>query len=385
MFDTISELPTKISEPVDHDHRIRSLPILVLFPHNRCNCRCVMCDIWRMREVREITAADLERHRDDMRGLGVRWIVLSGGEPLMHSDLAALCRVLRRDGVRITILSTGILLKPRAQLVADSVDDVIVSLDGPPAIHDRIRNLPNAFSRLAAGIEALRELRPSMPVSARCTVQKMNRAALRETVDTCRDLSLNSISFLAADVTSSAFNRPEPWSLEKTQEVALDGHEVEELEAEVEALIRDYAGEIASHFIAESARKLRRITDHFRAHLGQVPLLAPRCNAPWVSAVIEADGTVRPCFFQRPLGQISGKTLQSVLNSEEAIRFRRQLDVASDTICRRCVCSLHLTEDKIGAFPSERASAGLSSALPSPAPAKQAGISKTANLGGTAG
>jgi len=307
-----------------------------------------MCDIWRLREVREITAADLERHREDMRALGVRWVVLSGGEPLMHSDLAALCGVLRRDGVRITILSTGILLKPRAALVTDSVDDVIVSLDGPPAIHDRIRNLPNAFSRLAAGVEALRDLRPSMPVSARCTVQKMNRGALRATVDAARDLRLNSISFLAADVSSSAFNRPEPWSMAKTEEVALDAHEVEELDAEIEALIRAYGGEIARGFVAESAAKLQRITDHFRARLGQVPSVAPRCNAPWVSSVIEADGTVRPCFFQPALGRLDGRTLDGVLNSEGAVRFRRQLDIASDPICRRCVCSLHLTEGAAG-------------------------------------
>jgi len=385
MFDTISERPTKTAAPGDYDHRIRSLPILVLFPHNRCNCRCVMCDIWRLREIREITAADLERHRDDMRVLGVRWIVLSGGEPLMHSDLAALCRVLRHDGVRITILSTGILLKPRAQLVADSVDDVIVSLDGPPAIHDRIRNLPNAFSRLAAGVEALRELRPSMPVSARCTVQKMNRVALRATVDAARDLRLNSISFLAADVSSPAFNRPEPWSTEKTREVALDAHEVQELGAEIEALIRDYAGEIESGFIVENAGKLCRIADHFRAHLGQVPFVAPRCNAPWVSSVIEADGTVRPCFFQPAFGRLDARPLDGVLNSEEAVHFRQQLDIASNPICRRCVCSLHLTEHKIRTLRSERADAGLSSAFPWPSPPKQTRISKAPILGGAAG
>ena len=43
-------------------HRIDTLPVLVIFPHNQCNCRCVMCDIWRIREAREITPADLEQH-----------------------------------------------------------------------------------------------------------------------------------------------------------------------------------------------------------------------------------------------------------------------------------------------------------------------------------
>ena len=327
----------------DHDrHRIRSLPVLVLFPHNRCNCRCVMCDIWRLRQVREITASDLEQYREEFRALGVCWIVLSGGEPLMHSDLAGLCRVLRRDGVRITILSTGILLKARVRLVADSIDDVIVSLDGPPEIHDRIRSLPHAFSRLADGVKALRELRPEIPISARCTVQKLNRSSLRATVTAARALNLNTLSFLAADLDSSAFNRSEPWPPDRQQEVMLDANEVDELNAEIEALIRESAADIASGFVVESAPKLRRITIHFRAHLGQVPFMAPKCNAPWVSAVIESDGAVRPCFFHPPLGHLAGHTLQNVLNSDHAIRFRRQLEISTDSICRRCVCSLYL-------------------------------------------
>ena len=49
---------------------IHTLPVVVIFPHNQCNCRCVMCDIWRIREAKEITPADLEQHLDSFRQLG---------------------------------------------------------------------------------------------------------------------------------------------------------------------------------------------------------------------------------------------------------------------------------------------------------------------------
>ena len=42
---------------------LERLPILVLQPHTRCNCRCVMCDIWKVSEAREISLEDLQRHR----------------------------------------------------------------------------------------------------------------------------------------------------------------------------------------------------------------------------------------------------------------------------------------------------------------------------------
>ncbi len=47
-------------------HVIESLPILTLFPHSRCNCRCVMCDIWKITSAEEISAGDVESHLQDI-------------------------------------------------------------------------------------------------------------------------------------------------------------------------------------------------------------------------------------------------------------------------------------------------------------------------------
>ena len=110
-------------------HRIESLPVLVLYPHSRCNCRCIMCDIWKIGTVEEIGISDLERHARDIEALGVRWAVFSGGEPLMHSDLFRLSERMRERGIRTTILSNGLLLSRNASAAVRSVDDVILSLD----------------------------------------------------------------------------------------------------------------------------------------------------------------------------------------------------------------------------------------------------------------
>jgi len=323
-------------------HYVRELPILVLLPHSRCNCRCVMCDIWRIRQVREITAADLEPHLAGLRQLRVRWVVFSGGEPLMASHLPALTRRLSDEGIRTTLLTAGLILAQHADIVAELMDDVIVSLDGPAEVHDRIRGVPRAYERLGQGIDACRQRRASLPIHGRCTVQKGNFRQLRGMVAAARELRLDSLSFLAADVTSQAFNRPVRWQDDRASQVALDAAEADGLEAEIEALICEHKEEIRSGFIQESPDKLRRIGKHFRCHLGQMPPTAPRCNAPWVSAVIEADGTIRPCFFHRPVGNIQEGPLVEILNSREAVGFRSQLDVASNEICRRCVCSLFL-------------------------------------------
>ncbi len=297
-----------------------------------------MCDIWKDTSQSELAADELARHLADIEALSVKWVVFSGGEPLMHSDLFRLSDMLRSKHIRVTLLSTGLLLKRYAEQIAAGIDDVIVSLDGPPHIHDQIRRVPGAFSQLQDGIRAIHDLNPNFPISARCTIQRLNYSTPSETAEVAKRLGLRSISFLAADLTSEAFNRFRPWEVYRQAQVALTLEEVVTLERELELVSSNWEG---TGFVAENAEKLRRIPHHFRVQLGLCRPQAPQCNAPWVSAVVEADGAVRPCFFHRPIGSLKSHTLLQALNGIEAQEFRASLDVATNPVCSRCVCSLN--------------------------------------------
>jgi Fe-coproporphyrin III synthase len=333
----LHEAPITSSPPT----RLTTLPILILNAHSRCNCRCVMCDIWKRETNNQMRAQDLERHRNSLKNLGVRQVVLTGGEPLLHNDLSALCNFFRERQIHLTLLTTGLLLHKRAEEVAALFDDIIVSLDGPPEIHDAIRRVSGAYNLIHKGVVAVRHFNPSLPITCRTTVQKANHHHLRQTVDAARALGLDSISFLAADLTSEAFNRPLIWPGEKQSEIGLNLKEVNTLEEEIEQLILQYEAGIDHKYIAESASKLRKIAHRFREHLGQLTPQAPICNAPWVSAVVEVDGSVRPCFFHRTIGNITSSTLEEVINGYVAQEFRQSLDMENDATCRRCVCSLN--------------------------------------------
>jgi len=297
-----------------------------------------MCDIWKSTDRQEISAADLERHLEDIDRLSVEWIVLSGGEPLMHSDLFRFCDPLRRRGLRITLLSTGLLLERHAQAIVDCMSDVIVSLDGPPPIHDRIRRVPGAFAQLLRGVDAILARRLDYPISARSTVQRLNCGALCETARCAKEARLKSISFLAADLTTEAFNHPRGWTEDQQEIVALSEDQIPILRRQIDELTAEWEN---TGFVLENREKLLRLALHFAAHLGLAEAVAPPCNAPWVSAVVETDGTVRPCFFHRPFGRLNGGSLLEILNGPEAVAFRTSLNVKNNTVCRRCVCSLN--------------------------------------------
>jgi MoaA/NifB/PqqE/SkfB family radical SAM enzyme len=321
-------------------HRLASLPTLVLMPHSACNCRCVMCDIWKANaSAVSLDAETIERLMPDIDSLQVRAVTLTGGEALLHRNLWTLCELLKARGIHIYLLSTGLLLKRWASEIAKWTDEVIVSIDGPPEAHDEIRQVTGAYRRMAEGIAAIRAVRPSFRVTGRSVVQDRNAGILLATAESAREIGLDSISFLPVDTTSDAFNRPDGWDEARSADVRVAPERLDALQGAMGALL---AWPGRPGFVVESPARLRWIVDHARASVGQGRHVAPRCDAPWVSAVVEADGAVRPCFFQPAYGQLDGGGLREVVNSPGAIAFRRSLRVAEDPICQRCVCSLHL-------------------------------------------
>src|SRR5262245_34202254 len=217
-------------------HRLQSLPILALSVHSACNCRCVMCDIWKANaRKREITRDELAGHVAAMRRLHVRRVMLTGGEPLLHRNLWALCGLLRDEGIAVTLVTTGLLVEAHAADIARTCDHVVISIERPPEVHDHIRRVPGGFAKIARGVEALvgegwprrgarrfHRAEPGAPrLTARTVVQAANFRRIQGTIDAAMAIGMHEISFLAADLASTAFNRAELWSDERRAEVAV--------------------------------------------------------------------------------------------------------------------------------------------------------------------
>ena len=51
-------------------NKIYSLPIVILMPHSRCNCRCIMCDIWKgNNNVQQLNESDIEKLLSSLKKL----------------------------------------------------------------------------------------------------------------------------------------------------------------------------------------------------------------------------------------------------------------------------------------------------------------------------
>src|ERR1700743_3574269 len=98
-----------------HSDVISAMPVVIIMPHSACNCRCIMCDIWKdNKNLKQLTESDVQKLLIPLKKLGIKVVVMSGGEALLNPNFFRLCDILKREGISITLLSTGLTLKKNA-------------------------------------------------------------------------------------------------------------------------------------------------------------------------------------------------------------------------------------------------------------------------------
>jgi Fe-coproporphyrin III synthase len=312
------------------------LPLLIFYPTSRCNSRCVSCDWWKCSGAGDLALEEIGDVANALPGLGTRLVLFSGGEPLLRPEVFEAASIFRANGTRLHLHTSGVLLERCAGEVARHFSRVIVSLDATSEdLYRSVRGIM-ALTTVERGVARLRQLAPDLPVTARATLHRLNFRELPRLVDHARAMSLDGISFLPADVSSRAFGRERP---PREPGLALNEAEVEEFEALIEATIAARGDDFESGFIAESPAKLRRLPQYYAALTGDRAFPPVACNAPYMSVVVEADGSVRPCFFHEPVGNVRYAPLRAIV-TRNLPAFRRSLDVASNPVCARCVCSM---------------------------------------------
>ena len=302
-----------------------------------------MCDIWKdNHNLKQLTVDDIKDLLETFRKFDTKQVLMSGGEALLHPNFFRFCEILKKGSINITLLSTGITLKKHAAQLIEWVHDIIVSLDGDETTHNDIRNIPGAYNKLKEGVRTIKSMRTGFRITGRSVIHRLNFLKWPEIIESAKEIGLDQISFLPADVSSHAFNREVLWSDAKQHEILLDKEDLPELKNVIEFLLNNNRKDFETKFIAESMEKIQKIYDYYAAFYGLNPYPYKKCNAPWVSTVIEADGTVRPCFFHQSFGNIHDNTLDEILNSKGAIEFRKELNIDNNDICKKCVCYLNL-------------------------------------------
>lgn len=121
---------------------------------NACNVNCFMCEFRLSKDQYRFSLDDLLDVLPRARGEGIRYVRLTGGEPLIHADIVEMVRAISRHGMRSSIITSGGLLSRKIEALVDAgLSQVIVSLDGLEATHDRLRGSKGLFCRAWEGLQ----------------------------------------------------------------------------------------------------------------------------------------------------------------------------------------------------------------------------------------
>ncbi|MHB8067906.1 MAG: radical SAM protein [Desulfobaccales bacterium] len=335
----------------------------------RCNLKCRMCEQHRHQSRsstalswydpgRELPVAAWQDLLDQVAYFRPR-LYLTGGEPLLYPHFPELIREAKKRKFLLHLQTNGTLLDRAADLLVDAgVEMVTVSLDGPAAIHDRVRGLKGAFRRTQEGIAALlaaRGNRAAPLVLINCVISKANFSILEEMAPLALKMGADILQ-----LQHTIFNAPDNverhnrWlSREFVQTQGLDlvtpsipTGEFYESEITGEDLPRLRAG-------LEEARRLA----HGRLRLQFLPNLPAEllasyyldlnhpfpqvCQDLWKGCRILPDGTVSPCLHL-VAGNITQRPFREIWNGPQMQRFRRLISSRLFPGCARC-CSRSFT------------------------------------------
>jgi len=153
-----------------------SLRYLLLNITNTCNLKCKHCYL-RDPEKLEIEFDLFENAVSQFEEMGGLKLMISGGEPLIHSRFWELMEILPSYELRVVILSNGTLIdKITAKKLSHYVHEVQISIDGISS-HDMLRG-KGSYARSMKGISNLNE--SGIPVSIATMVHKFNTGEFDE-------------------------------------------------------------------------------------------------------------------------------------------------------------------------------------------------------------
>lgn len=304
----------------------------------RCNCRCVMCNIWQKQIEdsglikKEIGLDILYQKICDSKILkGIPHIDITGGEPFLRDGVGGLISrlFLLKNINTVTLNSNGILTdniinettKILETLPEGKLLSISISIDGVDRVHDEIRGIPGCFKKAFETIEQLNRLRERYPgkleLRSNAVIQPANIDHIEGILEFWKR---NSIKGMFAMLQTPCVTHTEGSSYN------------------------------VSHFSGEQLEKIKMLPNKGRGincyidHNFTRPL---HCFAGYSAVFIDPFGDMYPCNFlgenkDYVMGNIKTRSIDEAWSSKEAYAVREAIKKCPYTTCWNG-CEIHQT------------------------------------------
>src|SRR3954447_3040764 len=166
--------------------------------NNACNARCGFCNFALDKLPREswkfVARDGAFDSVDILYKQGIRFLVLTGGEPLLHPDVSSIVERAASLAMKVMLVTNGALLKPNRiqELAKAGLSSFIISVDAASSeLHEHNRGLPGVCDRIRKANRLIQEL--NLHATASVTMSRL--VDYEALPDFLKDLGFTSVTF----------------------------------------------------------------------------------------------------------------------------------------------------------------------------------------------
>jgi len=324
-------------ESLDY-HLMRGLAppekVTMLLTH-RCNCRCAMCDLWRIRHVENELPAErwlalIDELRSWTRTVRLRFV---GGEIFLKPGVYDIIRRAVHLGFTVNLVSNGLALQSEANyrnLMNTGLRFITFSLDGQDAaVHDRNRGIPGLHNIVTELIRRIKRERPAMYVSLICIIMRETVGQLAEYARWAEELGVDRVFFQPLSAPLGRQERRADWHRESESFI----RDLDALDQSMDALSRWHR---RSSRIEAPLRPLREVREYF-ADPESFQISRGRCMLGQTDLQIDPSGTLYMCDAEHTsFGHVDDGPIWQAWRSERARAVRRAIRECRRPCCLAC-------------------------------------------------
>ena len=268
-------------------------PIFItFFITSRCNASCEHCLYWNKLNTasEELSIDEISRISQSLGNFPK--LLLSGGEPFLREDVNDICRVFYRNNQvrQITIPTNGILserIRAKTEKILDDCPEahlqIQLALDGPEAVHNRIRNNGEAFHKTIETFRLLKEIEEidkNLEINFCFCFSSLNENYIKEVSEYIANLGNHSFHLILVrkpvkndELLRYDFSKYETWNKHSIQDTLRRDVQIFE---KLFALRRRHQMEIIKRVVEDKSYRFK-------------------CTAGRLTAVIDESGNLFPC------------------------------------------------------------------------------------------
>ena len=318
----------------------------------RCNFRCGSCDTWRDKKAtRGMPLEDMREAAMAFRKIGVKCVALTGGEPLLRTDIVDIVRIFKSAGLIVRLQTNGYLLSNSLikKLFRAGVADIYISLD---SLDQETFNEINGLDRADAFKKVLSVIKQVAQTAKRFGSGVHLTAVLRKSnldeIDALHDFAIKQgvlIGIYGMEIPPS----DSQLNIRSSDASMAHSDEDRKILAEVFGRLSTLSGNgLAALSTSE------KLMDDYRSYFASPQAdMHWDCNAGRYYFEMLPDGTIGVCNATSPIEGLTFRNLEDFYSNperESIFREKRQS-------CDGCICTRqleYLVDDRLDLFNKAR-------------------------------